>query len=277
LVTDEEWDSKQLIVTNMAICKCDIAGKMSVKELGNPTALEAAASGAVTGNLLGSFSRLMIGDGRGARGYGKNASLTKLANKAVQGMDKRKLNKLGRALRPGTSALVLVFDEVIVNTKEYNKKMKDHKETTQMINEIICEKITKHLSNGEDIAFHLTFDEQGLAATRTVVGNDAVQVRDVVLGQDAAAIETTTTTGKGVATETIMITPDAIAAARTLLTSSIVAYEVTEIIGDEDSDYQEINYEAGAVHVTKTPAIEKGDDDEDKEGGCCEEGCCSED
>eukprot|EP00529_Nitzschia_sp_RCC80_P030279 CAMPEP_0113488076 /NCGR_PEP_ID=MMETSP0014_2-20120614/25831_1 /TAXON_ID=2857 /ORGANISM="Nitzschia sp." /LENGTH=301 /DNA_ID=CAMNT_0000381779 /DNA_START=96 /DNA_END=1001 /DNA_ORIENTATION=- /assembly_acc=CAM_ASM_000159 len=273
LVCDEEWDSKQLIVTNMAICSCDIAGKRRVKELGNPTALEAAASATVVGDLLGSVSRLMIGDRRG--GDAKNfrrSSLAKLATKAVSGMDKSKLDKLGRSLTPGTSLLVLVFDEVIVNTKEYKSKMQDHKETTGLINDILCEKIKKHLSLGEDIAFHLTLDDDGLAATRTVIGNDAVQVRDIVMGHDAAAMETVTTTEKGVATETVMMTPDAISAARTLLTSSIVAYEVTEIIGDEDSDYQEINYEAGAVHVTKTPAIEKGDDDD-----CCEEGCCGGD
>lgn len=254
MVTDAEWDSKELIVTNAAVAKCDIAGKTTVRELGSQAALEAAAEGALLGGLLGSFSLLTIGasgaakqiqDEMSGKKPKRHSTMTKLAAAKIEGMDKGNLAKLGQALKPGTSAVILVFDEVMVSKADYEEKMHEEKETREAIAELVFEKIRTHLAKGNDIAFHICLDDNGLHSTRTVVGKDATQVRDIVLGQDLVAVnQVTTTTGGREATDAVIITPEAMATARTRLTSTIEAYEVSAIIGEgEDQEYM---YSAGA-------------------------------
>lgn len=254
MVTDAEWDSKQLIVTNAAVAKCDIAGKTTVHELGSSAAMEAAAEGAMLGGLLGSFSLLTLGtagatkqlqDEQAGRKPRRQSTLMKVAAKQIEGMDKEKLASLGRALKPGTSAVILVFDEVIVKASDYeSKNMAEEKETREAISDIVMSRIKEHLALGHDIAFHICLDENGMTATRTVTGKDATQVRDIVLGNDTVAVSEVITTSKGMATEAVTITPEAITTARTLLTSSIMAYELSAITGEGDDE--EFTYLAGA-------------------------------
>ncbi len=261
LVTDEEFDSAGIICTNMAVASRDIAGKTHIRELGNPAAMEEAVSSAMLGGLLGSMSRLMIGSddvvARAAKQIQKSPSadkpgrrssaLIKAATKEVMpGMDKDRLAKLGAALKPGSSVIVLIFDEVLVKQSDYESKMQGHQDGTDAIAEVVITKIQENLAKGSDIAFHITFENGQISATRTIQGPDAIQVRDIVLSQDSLAVEQVTATDKSLATNTLLVTPDAVATARTLLTSSLVAYEVS--LENEDG----FIYEKGAVHEKET-------------------------
>jgi hypothetical protein len=60
LITNQEFDSHSVICTNMAIARCDIAGKTRIRELGNPQVMEAAVSSAMLEGLLGSMVRYVI-------------------------------------------------------------------------------------------------------------------------------------------------------------------------------------------------------------------------
>ena len=51
LVTAEEFDSAGIICTNMAVTKRDIAGKTTIREMGNPQAMEEAIESAMMGGL----------------------------------------------------------------------------------------------------------------------------------------------------------------------------------------------------------------------------------
>merc|ERR1712238_438382 len=86
----------------------------------------------------------------------------------------------------------------------------------------VVTKITEQLRAGCDVAFHIVVDENSgdISWTRTVVGEDAIQVRDIVMSHDSLAVEevTTTTIGrdehnqqKEETIETVvMMTPDSI-------------------------------------------------------------------
>ena len=264
LVTDQEFDSHQVICTNMAVASRDIAGKTKIRELGNPKAMEMAVSTAMLGGLLGSMSRLMIGESAevkaawelataAAKGEDQKASrptsvLAKAATKKIKGMDKERLDKLGKALKPGTSAIVLMFDEVLVTGSDYETKMKHHKQESDSLTEIVTHKIEKYLDQGKDIAFHILMDTDGsIQATRIIEGSDAVQVRDIVVGHDSFAMNQATATASGkLQTDRIEVTPDRAMEARTLLTSSLVAYEVA--VDDANEGFV---YDKGAVHVSE--------------------------
>merc|ERR1712238_226843 len=114
----------------------------------------------------------------------------------------------------------------------------------------VVTKITEQLRAGCDVAFHIVVDENSgdISWTRTVVGEDAIQVRDIVMSHDSLAVEEVTTTTIGMdennqkkeeTVETVvMMTPDSISTARTLLRNSVCAYEVSyeELIEDYEED-----------------------------------------
>ncbi|VEU42592.1 unnamed protein product [Pseudo-nitzschia multistriata] len=259
IITDEEWDAQCVICTNMAICTKDIAGCTKIRELGNPAAMEAAASGAILGGLLGSMSQLMIGNDRPsvtvlagleekdqALAVSKRPSVVaRVAEHNITKMDKTRLKKVGDALVRGSSAIVCVFDEVLVRMSDYETNMKEHRQEMSDLTDHVTSKIHEQLRAGNDVAFHVVVDEATgeISWTRTVVGEDAIQVRDIVMSQDSFALEEVTTTSDGdgneteVATETVVVTPEAMATARTLLRDSVCAYEISyEDLVDEPSD-----------------------------------------
>lgn len=109
--------------------------------------------------------------------------------------------------------------------------MKEHQKRPDAIAEVVASKIQQHLEQGHDIAFHLTFHENGdVDVTRTVQGEGAVQIRDIDLGGDSLTVDQVTM--NEVLNDHLVVTPEAVATARTLLTSSLLAYEVT--LEDED-------------------------------------------
>jgi hypothetical protein len=259
MVTDEEWDSKSIICTNMALAKQDIAGKTRIREMGNPQAMEAAVSNAMLGGLLGSMSRLMIGSDavakaakevaaeNNAKPQRRTSALAKVAVKQVQGMDKDRLQKLKSSLKPNTSAIVLIFDEVLVKASDYDAKMKGHHQDADAIVDIVTARIEEHLGKGNDIAFHITFEDGEITATRTIQGKDAMQVRDIVLGQDSLSVNQVTTSDSGtITTDKLVITPETVVRARTMLTSSLVAYEISA------ADDETFVFDAGYAHDTET-------------------------
>ena len=291
LITNEEWDAKEIICTNMAIATKDIAGRTKIRELGNPAALEAAASGAILGGLIGGMSQLMLGASKrpSVLVQAQNPSLYEeekmvvaskrpsilatVASHNIEGMDKTRLQKIGTALIPGSSAIICVFDEVLIKQSDYDANMQDHHEEMSDLTDHVVNKITENLRDGNDVAFHIVVDEStgDLSWTRTVIGDEAIQVRDIVLSHDGAnmAVEDVTTknnltidatTGEVVEnkdaaqeilTETTIVTPESIATARTLLRNSVTAYEISyeDLVDDADHNITAGDqiYETGAV------------------------------
>ena len=284
IITDQEWDAQSVICTNMAICTKDIAGCTRIRELGNPAALEAAASGAILGGLLGSVSQLMVGTSKrpsvlavanDCESYNEEEKclvaskrpsiVAKVAHHNISNMDQNRLQKIGGALIPGSSAIVCVFDEVLVKMSDYDTNMRDYKQEMSDLTDHVTSRIHEQLRAGNDVAFHVVVDEDTgeISWTRTVVGEGAVQVRDIVMSHDSFALEEVTTitdrdgNEREVHSETVLVTPEAVATARTLLRNSVCAYEISyEDLVDDGEGNADSNtntnadqvYEQGVIH-----------------------------
>jgi hypothetical protein len=86
----------------------------------------------------------------------------------VEGMEKSKLKTLGSSLEPGTSAIVAVFGEVVVKKSKHKAMLKEVKEGTDEIVKMMGEEISQSLKDGNDIAYVLAVDEDGIMATKMV-------------------------------------------------------------------------------------------------------------
>jgi len=137
-IMDAEFESKQVLCTNMAVIKKDIAGKLNVKEMGNPAALHGKPVGGQ--KLLGGLSLLLLGKGT-KKAASLGGSISQYGASHVEGMDKTKLGKIGEALKPGTSAIILVFDEVFVDVAQDSEFLKDYKTSTDSMATEIASKI----------------------------------------------------------------------------------------------------------------------------------------
>ena len=255
--TSLEGELHMIVCTNMAIAKKDIANKLQIKELGNPHALETNVKKSITvEHLIQSMGLMLLGESGANKGIEADkkskkdekmsaAALARLSLRKVEGFDKARLHKIGNALGPGNSAIILVFDEIVIAKDRYDGL--GFAESTDDLVDNIAAKITEELKKGNDVAYHIMIGEDGFTSSRAIVGDDATNIHDIIMTQDGTLVSNEVDTAKGgteVATETTVITKDTVTTARTALTKSVVAYEVMAI--DEDG----LDYEAGMVHKT---------------------------
>jgi len=255
--TSLEGELHMIVCTNMAIAKKDIANKLQIKELGNPHALETNVKKSITvEHLIQSMGLMLLGESGANKGIEADkkskkdekmsaAALARLSLRKVEGFDKARLHKIGNALGPGNSAIILVFDEIVIAKDRYDGL--GFAESTDDLVDNIAAKITEELKKGNDVAYHIMIGEDGFTSSRAIVGDDATNIHDIIMTQDGTLVSNEVDTAKGgteVATETTVITTDTVTTARTALTKSVVAYEVMAI--DEDG----LDYEAGKVHKT---------------------------
>jgi len=203
--------------TNVAIIKKTEGGKLQITERGKIKKRHGAAVGA----FLGSASAILLGPvtvaagalggalagavtAAGARlgaAYGAAAAAqgTLLANivtttgGAVAGgyaasktetLNPDKLNQLGTILQPNNSAIVAVFDQVVIPMQILDADMKMARDK---IVDKVSEDIGKALAKGDDAAVMIAFTEDNLDVvnTRTVTGEDAADLKLLVIEGEA--------------------------------------------------------------------------------------------
>jgi uncharacterized membrane protein len=225
-VMDLEFESKQVLCTNMAVVKKDIAGKMSIKEMGSPSALKRDKR---VGSLVGGLALMMIGKAGAIMGQSKGGAISTYGADHVQGMEKERLQELGDALPPGCSAIVLVFDEVFVDKEKGEAFLAEFKASTDTLLGDMSAKISESLKKGSNITYQIAIDEEGVTATRAIIGKDAANISEILLTPDVATIHRK------------VITPDMYASTRAAMTSSLCMYTTRTITDDE------MQIEAGIV------------------------------
>ena len=136
------------------------------------------AAGATAGGLVGA-----------PIGAVKGAIVNSMGSVAIEGMDKNKLKGLGDALEPKTSAIVLVFAEVIVNKKDFEEELKEYKNGTDALAKEICASIKENLKKGNDLAYLFAIAEDGIVAMKVVHGADADVIKALVLTPDGTLAE----------------------------------------------------------------------------------------
>jgi uncharacterized membrane protein len=235
-VMDMEFESKQVLCTNMAVVKKDIAGKMSIKEMGSPSALKRDKR---VGSLVGGLALMMIGKAGTQIGQSKGGAISTVAAENVQGMDKEKLHELGDALLPGCSAIVLVFDEVFIDKERGEAFLAEYKASTETLIGDISAKIAESLKKGCNITYQIAIDEDGVTATREIVGESAANFTEVLLTGDGTA-----------AIHRRVISPELYASTRAAMTSSLCMYTTRTITEDE------LQIEAGIIDSSPARMLE---------------------
>lgn len=168
----EAMKDKQIVCTNVAVAKMDKKGRVRVKELGKPGFLNGlmgggahgkAAGAAVGGaalSLLGPIG-VTIGGATGglvggALGSVQGAVIGSAGKMTVEGMEKDKLDNLGSSLLPETSALVVVFSEVVVSKQKFNEELKTVRGGVDLLIEMMDLDITNKLKEHENVAYHVS-------------------------------------------------------------------------------------------------------------------------
>jgi hypothetical protein len=160
----------------------------------------------------------------GALGTVNGAAIGAYGAMTVESMDKDRLKGLGDALEPGTSAIVLVFSEVVVKKADYKEEIK---ETHDELAKRVQASISDNLKEGNDVAFHYAVDEDGLTLSKVVVGEEAFHFYKMIITPDAAAVAEYAATKEGAAGYVAVATEDAVVANGVIVTDKyLVEYDV---------------------------------------------------
>lgn len=170
-VLKDAAESGLLHFRNMAVVRKDEDGGVRIQETGDMTVPYAS----MVGMMLGGLSLLVLGPagvlaggaaGALVGGAGEVLMEQQLAQDSDPSLDRQRFTELGDVLKEGTSALVVVFEEVLVNRrKTKNVKMKLLQDTVMQELE---SKLRRALEKGKDIAFLLSITNDGIRAVRTV-------------------------------------------------------------------------------------------------------------
>jgi hypothetical protein len=201
----------EIAFTNLAIVKKDQNAKLSITEVGEVKVSYSAATGAV----LGGLACAIFGPVGIAYGASAGAAIGAVGASQIEGLDKKKLNQLGDVLQSGNSAIIAVFDEVLVDSKGFHEFDKERDELAYHL----CRDIGDTLRKGEDLAYVVAVGEDGLLIKRVEKDENVTDIKGLV------------------------VTKEGVTAGRAKMTHSILAYEAV----GTNADWSDIAYEGGVV------------------------------
>ena len=215
-------------IQNAAVLRMDQKGKLHIKETGDWGGGKGAVAGAVIGGTIG----LLTGPigWLGLTGAVIGGLAAKLRD---SGFSDARLNPLGSALQPGTSALVAVIEHKWV--AELEKQMQEA--GADVMTEEISADIAAQLEAGREVAYTALAGQDAVAAGRAVVGEDAEDISGLVLTKEGLVAGEVAATEEGVAVRRMVATEEGVAAEGVVATeegavaAGYVATEEGEIAG----------------------------------------------
>lgn len=153
---------------NAAVVRRDSVGSVHTDETGDMTSGRGAGVGALVGGLIG----ILGGPAGIALGAGAGAAIGGVAAHNDAGFNDESLERIGSALPPGTSALVVTTNQDFVESV----RAAAAEERTLTLAQEIADQISESLNAGEDMLMALVLTEQGVAATKVVSGPDSIAV-----------------------------------------------------------------------------------------------------
>lgn len=166
----------QIEIQNAAVLRRDARNRLRIQEVRD----WGGGKGAVMGGTVGAVLGVLAGPGvlmAGAAGALIGGLAAKLRD---SGFANDRLSMLGESLQPGTSALVAVIEHKWVG--EITRQMAQA--GADVITEAIAADVAQQLEAGYEVVYTTTSTGEGMAASRTVVSDDEVQIRGVVLTDD---------------------------------------------------------------------------------------------
>lgn len=179
----------------MAVVRKDTSGKVKVSEMGNGTGLAGGAVGA----LVGGLSCLLLGPAGMAAGAAVGAAVGVAGTKIlVEGsIDKSKIKEVSSALPKGSSGLIVVYDVLPIDEELW--KSVDVQQTRDDMLYALAKDMGDSLRAGTACAYMYAVTDDGVIATRTATGEDAMNLQSLIATEEGIA------TGKVTATEDAII------------------------------------------------------------------------
>jgi len=152
-------------IENAAVIRKDMKGKLHIKETAErKEAGKGVGVGLVVGALLGAFTggaTLVLAAGGAVVG----GLATKLHD---SGFDDKRLETMGRSLKPGTSAIVALIEHKWVGelAQELSEAGAD------VLTQAISDDIATQLEEDREVAYTVIASDEGAASDRVVVGKD---------------------------------------------------------------------------------------------------------
>jgi uncharacterized membrane protein len=193
---------KLIAIKDAAILRKDMKGKVHISETGDLSAKQGAAFGGVVGAAIGAVA------GTALAGPAVVAALVGgLASKLRDsGFDNKRLERLGRSLIPGSSALVAVVEH------KWVKKIAGSLEKTgaDLVTAELAQGVADQLAAGHEVAYSVLAADQGYAAWKTTSGDNGDATEGVVIGREQAVGARYVATEDGFMVETIDLVDDTV-------------------------------------------------------------------
>jgi uncharacterized membrane protein len=212
-------------IQNAAVLRLDQKNKLHIKETGD----WGGGKGAVAGAVLGGFVGLLAGPvgWLGLTGAVIGGLAAKLRD---SGFSDERLETLGGALQPGTSALVAAIEHRWVADLE--KQMGEA--GAEVMTEEISADIAGQLEAGREVAYTALSTQDAFAARRTAVGEDHVEVSGLVLTEDGFVAAEAVATEEGVAARRMVATEEGVAVQGIVATEEGTVGAIAEAIPEEE-------------------------------------------
>jgi uncharacterized membrane protein len=208
-------------IIDAAVIQRDEKNKLRIKETGDLS----GGQGAMFGGALGLILGILAGPGAllaGATGALIGGIAAKLRD---SGFSNERLEEIGDALKPGTSAIIALVEHKWVG------KLEDMmaEAGADVMTEALKDEIATQLGEGKEIAYS------------AVSADGVLDINKIVAGENDIEVDRTTISDEGIAAESLLITEEGITGGAVVITD-----------------------EGSAVASIETP-LEKKDDDQAKE------------
>lgn len=203
---------KQFYFEDAAVIRQDAKGKVHYHETGDMGTKKGAGIGALVGgvlSLLGGPIGLAVGAGIGALAGAAAASVD-------SGFRNESLNMVGVALKPETSALVVITSHAFLRAVQKQVPIDQIREAVSNL----AAELSANLAEKKDVAIGILLSEAGLAVKKIAVNEESAEVVGAVITAEGivagaavvtaegAAYQVTAATAEGAVTEAGVITEE---------------------------------------------------------------------
>ncbi|RMF00960.1 MAG: DUF1269 domain-containing protein [Chloroflexi bacterium] len=167
-------------IQNAAVVRRDEKNKIHIKEMGDPGGGKGATFGAIAGGIIG----LLAGPAGVVIGGAAGAAVGGITAKVVDsGIPNDRLKELGKALKPGTSAIVAIIEHKWVAELEQELAQAG----ADVMTEALKQDIARQLEAGEDVVYTAIAGEGGVAAGKASGTEDAINIEGIVATEQGVA------------------------------------------------------------------------------------------
>lgn len=193
---------RQVYFEDAAVIRQDAEGDVHYHETGDVATGKGAGVGAIVGGVIG----ILGGPAGIAIGAGAGALLGELATKGDAGFEDRSMEQLGVALKPGTSAVVVVSSDAFLRAVQQEADEAKLRASVASLGNGISEQ----LAAGNNVAMGMLITEKGLAVKEVVANEDAAHVIGVVATEEGWAAGEAVITDEGVAARRMVATDEGV-------------------------------------------------------------------